>query len=138
MNIAKFLIPITLAAATVAATAEPFTTDEVRAEVSQRNEAAARAAALMPEVVGSTAVRVTDTDSARSAAAERNSRMARESHRAEVLRAGSGAQPGRIQVTDTDSARDAASQVVREQALKGEYTEYLQAQAQRPLSGAVQ
>lgn len=138
MKVANVLLPAAFAAIATVAAAAPSTTDEARAEAAQRITAAERAAALLPyEPVGSKVVRVTDTESARSAAAQANERHVRDSHRAEVLRAGAGVQPAPIKVTDTDSARAAAAQQARQQALSAEYAEYQQTQARRSANSAV-
>ena len=130
MKAANVVLLTALAAIATATAAAPFSTDEARAEASQRNTAAARASALMPyEATGTKTIAVTDTESARNAATQANSRRAHEAHRAEVVSAGSGAAPTPVKVTDTDSARAAAAQQIRQQALKDEYAQYLQMQA---------
>ena len=130
MKTANVLLLAALTAVAAASVAAPLTTDEARAEASQRNAAGARAAALTShEPVGPSALRVTDTESARAAAAESNRGQAHESHLTEVLRAASGAQPAPIKVTDTDSARAAAAQHLRGQSLATEYTKSQSPQA---------
>lgn len=133
MKAANVLLLAALAAITTAAGATPSATDEARAEAAQRNAVAARAAALVPsEPKGSQVVRISDTDSARSAAGQANARQAHDKHLAEVMRAGAGTRPAPIKVTDTDSARAAAGQQIREQALLSEFAQYEQTQAQGP------
>ena len=103
------LLLTTLATTTVLAQSVlPGNTDEVRADTARRNATASHAASLRPFVPrDSFAVSVTDTDSARQAAAQTNARHAHNTYLADVLRAGAGIKPVPIGVTDTDSARAA-------------------------------
>lgn len=122
------LLAASAATMSVAASANTYGTDEVRAEASKRNVEAERAAALLPIQAQAPKVHITDTDSARLANAQVNTQQAHDAHFAEVLRAGNGIKPAPIKVTDTDSARLAAGQTIREQALIAEYGEYTNSQ----------
>jgi hypothetical protein len=136
MKLAYFvLLAASAATLSVAATAAPLSTDEIRAEASNRTVEAERAAALQPFESQSPEVRVTDTDSARLANGQALARRAHDSHLAEVLRAGNGVNLAPINVTDTDSARAAAGQTIREQALVAEYADYVKAQVAAETSG---
>jgi len=124
-----FLLAAIAASTSLAAGAAPFGTDEARAEAGQRNAAAERAASLRPFVqVDGEVVRVTDTDSARQAAARASARQAHDAHFSDVLRAGSGSSSAPISVTDTDSARAAAQQNGRQQKLLADYADYVKTQ----------
>jgi hypothetical protein len=121
------LLAAVAAAASVPAGATPFTTDEVRAELAQRHAELRRAAELQP-LPDAPRVRVTDTETARAAAAQATAREAHERRLAQVLRAGAGLEPAMITVTDTDSARAAAARQHREQSLLANYAAYIEAQ----------
>ena len=123
------------ATASVAAGAAPSTTDEARWEAGQRIAAAEHAASLQL-LPASEGIRVTDSDSARWAAGQLNTQRDRDSHLAEVLRAGSGAGPVPIPVTDTDSARAAAAEAHRERSLLAEHQHYVNTQAQIAPTGS--
>ena len=127
-----YLVVLAASAATVsvAAMANTYGTDEIRAEVSKRNVEAERAAALRPFESQGPAVQVADTDSARLASAQTNAQRTHDGHLAAVLRVGNGVKPTPVNVTDTDSARAAAGQTLREQALVAEYADYVKARAQ--------
>ena len=116
--------------ATVAATtssaarATPFNTDEARAEAATLTAAANHAASLRPFApLDSEVVTVTDTDSARRAAAQATARHAHDRYLSAVLRAGAGVKPVPVRVTDTDSARAAAAQEQRQRHLLADYAE---------------
>jgi hypothetical protein len=126
-----FLLAAVTATTSLAASAVPFTTDEARSEARQRLAAVEHTAALRPfEPLDADLVRITDTDSARSAAAQANARQAHAAHLAEVLGAGTGFEPAPILVTDTDSARAAAGQMGHRQALLADYADYVKTQVQ--------
>ena len=129
MKTAHLLLLAGVAATTsLAAGAAPSNTDEARAETAERNASAEHGATLRP-LHDSEVVSVTDTDSARRAAAQANARRNHDSYLAEVLRAGTGVKSAPIKVTDTDSARAAAAQKGREQELLARYSDYVKMQA---------
>ena len=98
-----FLLPL-LAAMTMSAGATPASTDEARAEAAQHNATVERMVSSQRSAPNAAnAVRVTDTDSARQAAALANQARSGD-------QTGSGINPAPIAVTDTDSARAAAAQ----------------------------
>jgi hypothetical protein len=103
-NTVRLLLLPFLAALTITAGATPATTDEARAEAGQHYAQAAHATALAP--LDAQPVRVTDTDSARAAAALTHRRAIRNLDRADT---GVGVDPSSIVVSDTDSARAAAA-----------------------------
>jgi hypothetical protein len=136
MKTAYFVVLAALAAASLAANATPSTTDEARAEAGKRNAAAEHAAALRPFPLDSEVIYVSDTESARRAAAKVNARLAHDAHFAEMLSAGAGFQPTPITVTDTDSARAAAAQRGHQQELLADYADYVKMTAQAGLARA--
>jgi len=129
MKTASLLSLIAFATISTAAGAAPGATDEARAEAAQQHAAAARAAGLRPFETLEPEVRISDTDAARRAAAQRNARQAHDSDLFEVMRGGAGIKPAPITVTDTDSAVAVAAQQLREQSLRAEYAECVRVQA---------
>jgi len=105
---AKFLLLPLWAAITISAGATPTSTDEARAEAAKHNTEAEHAVSSQPSALpGGQAVRVTDTDSARRAAALANASSSAGTHQHEI---GASNERSRIVVRDTDSARAAAAQ----------------------------
>ncbi len=127
MNRTLTLLLAAIAATTsLAARAMPFDTDEARAEAAKRTAAANHAASLRPLApLESEVVSVTDTDSARRAAAQATARQAHDRYLSDVLRAGAGVKPVPVRVTDTDSARAAAAQEHRQQRLLADHADYV-------------
>ena len=109
----------------------PSSTDEARAQAAKRNATASHAASMRPFV--SEIVFVTDTDSARRAAAQATSRNAHYAYLSEMFGERADSTPVTISVTDTDSARAAAAQRGRGQQARAQHAAYLQ---QLELSGA--
>jgi len=113
----------------------PSNTDEARAEASKRTATANHAATVQPFVpLDSEVVSVTDTDSARRAAAQANARQTHDTYLSNALRAGAGIKPVPITVTDTDSARAAAAQENRELGFLAVYADYVKMQAKSKLA----
>jgi hypothetical protein len=111
-----------VATTALAARAVPFNTDEARAQAARLTAAANHAASLRPFApFDSEVVSVTDTDSARRAAAQATARQAHDRYLSAVLRAGAGIRPEPVRVTDTDSARAAAAQEQRQRQLLADY-----------------
>ena len=104
---ARFLLLPLFAAITISAGASPTSTDEARAEAAKHNAEAEHAVSQPSALPGAQAIRVTDTDSARSAAALANARSSAGTHQHE---SGAGIKYSRSVVRDTDSARAAAAQ----------------------------
>src|SRR5262252_2983475 len=125
MKTAYSILVAALAVASAAANATPFTTDEARAEAAKRNAAAEHAAALRAFPLDSEVIYVTDTESARRAAAKVNARLAHDARFAEMLAVGAGFKPTPITVTDTVSARAAAAQRGHQQELLADYADYV-------------
>lgn len=120
------LLAAIAAAASLAARAMPFDTDEARAEAAKRTAAANHAAWLRPFApLESEVVSVTETDSARRAAAQATARQAHDRYLSDVLRAGAGVEPVHVRVTDTDSARAVAAQKHRQQRLLADHADYV-------------
>lgn len=126
----RFIAAAIAATASIAANAATFSTDDARAEVSQRNQAAEHAASLQPITYSAPAAStVTDSDSARRAAEAVNTQRAHDSYLAAVQGAESGATQT-VRVFDTDSARAAAAQANRQQELVADHADYVKTQAQ--------
>jgi len=105
---AKFLLLPLLAAITISAGATPTSTDEARAEAAKHNTEAEHAVSSQPSArPGTQAIRVTDTDSARRAAALASASSSAGTYQHE---SSAGTKQSRIVVRDTDSARAAAAQ----------------------------
>src|SRR5262245_2111286 len=132
-----YLALIAAVAATVSMTAGAVSgrTDEARAEAGARIAAAEHAASLRAfEPRQTEKVVVSDSDSARRAAAQATDRRSHESHLASVLRAGAGVKPAQIAVTDTDSARAAAGQRVRQESLLADFAAYTEMQSETAIA----
>jgi hypothetical protein len=134
---ATYLTLIAAVAATVsmAAGAVSSDSDEARAEAGARIAAAERSASLRTyEPRDTEKVVVSDTGSARRAAAQASARLAHENQLAAVLRAGAGIKPAPIAITDTDSARAAAGQRIRQASLLSDYSEYNETHSESALA----
>ena len=134
---ATYLTLIAAVAATVSmgAGAVSSDSDEARAEAGARIAAAERSASLRTyEPRDTEKVVVSDTDSARHAAAQASAHLAHENQLAAVLRAGAGIKPAPIAITDTDSARAAAGQRIRQASLLSDYAEYNETHSESALA----
>lgn len=120
------LLAAVAATTSLAAHAGPFGTDEARAAAAERTAAANHAASLRPFApLDSEVISITDTDSARRAAAHATARQAHDQYLSDVLRAGAGIKPAPVRVTDTDSARAAAALEHRKQRLLADHADYV-------------
>jgi predicted nucleic acid-binding protein len=130
MNTTRTLLLAGIAAlVSNAALAASYGTDVARAEAAVQTASFNRTAALQPFVAGATIAAI-DTDSARAAALQMNSRQLHDAHLAAVMNAGKTTPVAQADANDIDGWREVMHQKIVAAELQADQQAYMAMQSQ--------